>query len=74
MRKDKIDPPEIYLGERFSKRSLNDKYIWTMSSVDYVKGIINNVELIMIKEGMWLPILSETPMSSDYTPELDATT
>ena len=28
----------------------------------------------MIKEGMRLPRRSETPMSSDYTPELDATT
>ena len=45
-----------------------------MSSVDYVKIIIKNVEFIMVKEGMRLPIQSETPMSSDYTPEIDATT
>ena len=45
-----------------------------MSSVDYVKGIINNVEVIKVKEGMRLPRQAETSMSSDYTPELDATT
>ena len=44
-----------------------------MSSVDYVKGIIKNVELRMIKEGMRLPRRAETPMSYDYTSELDAT-
>ena len=45
-----------------------------MSSVDYVNGIIKNVEFRIVKEGMRLPRRSETPMSSDYTPELDANT
>ena len=45
-----------------------------MSSVNYVKGIINNVEVRMVKEGMILPRRAETPMSSDYSPELDAPT
>ena len=45
-----------------------------MSSVDYVEVIIKNVEVRMVKEGMILPRQSETSMSSDYTPELDATT
>ena len=45
-----------------------------MSSVDYVKGIIKNVSFKMIKEGMRLPRQAETPMSSHYTQELDATT
>ena len=45
-----------------------------MSSVDYEKGIVKNVEVRMVKEGMRLPRRSETPMSSDYTPELYATT
>ena len=74
LKKDKIDPPEIYLGGRLAKKSLNGKYIWTISSVDYVKGIIKNVEVRMVKEGIRLPRRAETPMSSYYTPELDATT
>ena len=45
-----------------------------MSSVDYVKGIIKNVEVRMVKEGTRLPRRSETPMSSDYIPKLDANT
>ena len=38
-----------------------------------MKGIIKNVELRTIKEGMRLPRLSKIPISSDYTPELYAT-
>ena len=74
LNKDKIEPPKIYLGGRLTKKSLNGKYIWTMSSVDYVKAIIKNVNIRMVKEGTRLPRLAETRMSSDYTPALDATT
>ena len=45
-----------------------------MSSVNYVKGMIMNAEVRIVIEGMRLPRRAETPMSSDYTPELDATT
>ena len=45
-----------------------------MSSVDYVKAIIKNFEVRMVKEVMSLPRQAETPMSSDCTPELDSTT
>ena len=44
LKKDKF-PLEIYLGERLAKKSMNVKDIWTVSSVDYVKGIINHVEV-----------------------------
>ena len=50
LKKDKIEPPEIYLGGRISKKSLKGKEIWDMSSVNYVKGIIKNVEVRMVKE------------------------
>ena len=74
LKKDKIDQPEIYLGGRLAKKSLNGKEIWTISSVGYVKSIIKNVKVRIVKEGMRLPRQSETHMSSDYTPELDANT
>ena len=74
LKKDKIEPPKIYLGGRIAKNSLNGKEIWNISRVDYVKVIIKNVEVRKVKEGMILPRLTETPMSSDYTTELDATT
>ena len=73
-KKDKIEPPEIYLGGRLAKKSFKGKEIWTMSSVDYVKGSIKNVKVRMVKEVMRSPRRAETPMYSDYTPEIDATT
>ena len=45
-----------------------------MSSGNYVKGIINNIEVRMVKEGIILPRRSEITVYSDYTPELYATT
>ena len=74
LKKDKIEPTEIYLGGRLAKNSFNGKEILTMSSVDYVKEIIHNVEVRMVEEGMRLPRRAKTLMSSYYTPELDATT
>ena len=49
LRKNKIEPPEIYLGGRLAKRSLNGKEIFTLSSVGYVKVIIKNAEVRMVK-------------------------
>ena len=45
LKKDKIDPPEVYLGGRLAKKSLNGQYIWTMSSSDYIESITNNIKV-----------------------------
>ena len=55
LKKDKIEPPEIYLGVRLAKKSMNGKEIWTMSSLNYVRKMIKNVEVRMVKKGMRLP-------------------
>ena len=68
-----MEPPEIYLGGRIAKKSLNGKDILTMSSVNYVKGMIMNAEVRIVIKGMRLSRRSKTSMSSDYTPELYAT-
>ena len=73
MKKDKIEPPEVYLGGRLSEKELNGKRMWTMTSVDYIKAITKNLEERLSKIGLKLPSRAVTPMSSDYTPEIDAT-
>ena len=73
LKKGKIEPPEVYLGGRLEKKQLNGKWIWTMSSVDYVKAIIKNVEVRLQEKGRILLSRATTPMSSDYKPELDRT-
>ena len=42
-KKDKIEPPEFYLGARLEKKRLNDRSMWTMSSRDCVKAAVDNI-------------------------------
>ena len=55
LKKDNIDPPGVYLGGRLDNKSLNEHEIWTMSSVDYVKVIINNINVRLKKGVITLP-------------------
>ena len=73
LKKDKIEPPEVYLGGRLAEKNLNGINIWTMTSLDYVKAIVSNLEDRLLKKRLKLPSKASTPMSSDYAPELDAT-
>ena len=45
-----------------------------MSSLDSVKANINNIKVILTKEGIKLPVQAETPMSLDFKTKFDATT
>ena len=72
-KKDKIKPPQMYLGARLEKKHLNGKEVWTMCSKDYVKLAINNIESQLKKKRMRLPSKAITPMDNSYIPELDDT-
>ena len=50
-KKYKVEPPEFYLGTRLEKKKLNGCYVWTMSSTDYIKAAIANVEGQLKKRG-----------------------
>ena len=72
-KKDKIEPPQMYLGATLEEKDLNGKRTWTMSSREYLKAAVTNVEERMIKEfKMKFPSRVKTPIKSDYVPELDA--
>ena len=45
LKKYNIDPPGVYPGWGISKKSFDGQEMWTMSSVDYVKAVINNPRL-----------------------------
>ena len=49
MKKDKIELHEDYLGGKLAKKSLNGQEIFTVSSMDYVKAIINNIKVRLTK-------------------------
>ena len=74
-KKDKIEAPRMYLGATLEKKTLNGKHIWTITSRDYIKAAIENVE-----KNLWenfrikLPGKVQTPIAQNYTPELDTST
>ena len=70
-KKNKVEEPEFYLGARLEKKRLNGRDIWTMSSTDYVKAAIANVEEQLKKRGKKLPTKAPTPMTTNYYPEMD---
>ena len=71
-KKGDISPPEIYLGGRLEKKPLNGQEMWTLTSKDYIKAIIDNLEQRLKKRGDKLSNKAITPMTQDYQPELDA--
>ena len=62
------------LPDFLEKKKLNDREPWTMTSYDYVKATVRNVETILAKKNQKLYTKAVTPMSLSYVPELDVTT
>ena len=70
---DKVEEPSNYLGARLQKKTINGVQCWTMTSLDYIKASIANVEQT-IKGTRWkIPNKVQTPMVASYSPELDGT-
>jgi hypothetical protein len=67
-----IGPPNMYLGAKLSKYSLNSGVVaWAMSSSQYVQEAVKNVESYLAEHGLSLPAKAATPLTSNYRPELD---
>ena len=70
----KIEVPDYYLGAKLQKKSLNGVQCWTMTSQEYVKAAVKNVEETVKRMGRRLPTANvDTPMNITYTPEMDVT-
>jgi hypothetical protein len=68
---DAIEEPSNYLGAKLQRKEINGVTCWTITSADYVKAAIENVEE-GIHENKWkLPTKVTTPMTNAYVPELD---
>lgn len=72
-KKDKIEEPVSYLGAGLKKKLVdNEDEIWAMSSYEYVKAAVKNVEETVKSNPRWkLPVKAPTPMMTDYEPEMD---
>jgi hypothetical protein len=70
----KIEPPEYYLGAKLQKKDINGLRCWTITSQDYVKAAVKNVEETIKKSGRRLPTSNiDTPMNITFSPEMDIT-
>ena len=72
LKNDKIEPPEFYLGAKLQEKPINGMKCWTVTSQDYIKAAVKNVEET-IKGTRWRLATTnvDTPMNSSYAPELD---
>ena len=73
LKDDKIDKPENYLGAQLSQVVVGEQLCWMMSSHDYVKAAVANVEAALDASGQRLPSWCSTPIQSSYRPELETT-
>jgi hypothetical protein len=71
LKDDKIERPENYLGAQIMQKVIDDRECWAMTSEQYVKAAIANVETTLNERGQRLPSKATTPMQSNYQPELD---
>jgi hypothetical protein len=73
LKEESIGPPKIYLGEKMSKVTMeNDATAWTFSLSQYVQAAVKNVEKYCEENDVKLPPRAETPLTSNYRPEIDA--
>lgn len=70
-KKNKVAPPEMYLGATIQQRILNGQKCWTMSSITYVKAAIENVAVQLKERKMKFNNKAVTPIHQGYKPELD---
>ena len=74
LKNDKIETPEFYLGANLQCKDINGYKCWTVTSQDYIKAAVKNVEETIKKSGRRFPTSNlDTPMNATYTPELDVT-
>ena len=74
LKNDKIEAPDYYLGAKLQLKPLNGIMCWTITSQEYVKAAVRNVEETLRNTRRRLPTANiDTPMNITYTPELDVT-
>ena len=70
-KKDKMEPPGVYLGGNIEKKNINGHDAWTLSSRDYVKAAIDTIAKAAAARGIEVRHKPKVPMHATYYPELD---
>jgi hypothetical protein len=70
---DRVEKPTNYLGAQVMQNIVGGVECWAMTSEQYVKAAIANVECKLNESGQQLPTrCTRTQMQGNYRPELDA--
>ncbi len=74
LKNNKIEPPEFYLGAKLQEKPINGTFRWTITSKDYLKAAVKNIEEAF-RGTRWQLVTAnvDTPMNGSYAPELDVT-
>ena len=70
-KKNKIEPPEFYLGAKIEKKTLGNREMYTICSRDYAKLAVQNIEKRANEKGLVFSKKVKTPMTKSYIPEMD---
>ena len=66
LKEDKSEPPDMYLGSSLEKvETKGETKFWFMSAKKYVKAAVVNLESMVAKTDIGLPI-SHSPMPRNY--------
>ena len=69
LKNDKIEPPDFYLGAKFQEKMINGIKCWTITSQEYVKAAVKNVEEGCRNSRWKMPTGNvHTPINATYTP------
>ena len=68
-KKGKIAEPEVYLGARIFKKTINGTELWGISSVDYINAAVKTVREDIQGKTWRLPSKPTMPMVTLYAPE-----
>ena len=72
MKKGSVGPPDIYLGNKVSKVTLeNGVDAWEFISSQYVQAAVINVKKHLTTQGSKLPNKAIAPFTTNYFPEID---
>jgi hypothetical protein len=66
LKNDRIQKPENYLGAQVMQEVIDGREWRAMTSEQYVKAAIANVEAALGASGQWLPSKATTPIHANY--------
>ena len=69
---DKIETPEMHLGAKLQKKSINGISCWAITSKECIKAAVNTIKASIAESHVWsVPKGARTPMNITFVPESD---